>query len=142
VPVFGSEDRAVPGVEARRTLQRPCRRLDRIQRAAAAGAHGMACVEGGVEVGMDRALVVGTEAVALDDAGAAMDDQGDGVGVLRVHRDRISDRGLEPRPALPQVGATPRRAFAFAGKAVGDVAPTYCWRSASIGSSCDALRAG
>src|SRR3546814_4439849 len=46
---------------------------------------------------MDRAFVVGAELVALDDAGAAMDDQGDGTGMrLFFHRERISDRGLEP----------------------------------------------
>src|SRR3546814_17926153 len=46
---------------------------------------------------MDRAFVVGAELVALDDAGAAMDDQGAGTGMrLFFHRERISDRGLEP----------------------------------------------
>src|SRR3546814_20597413 len=52
---------------------------------------------------MDRAFVVGAELVALDDAGAAMDDQGDGTGMrLFFHRERISDRGLEPCFRRPQ----------------------------------------
>src|SRR3546814_16736796 len=68
-------------------------RSDRVRRAAAAGEHGVAGFERHVEVGMDRALVVGAERVALDDAGAAMDDQGDGTGMrLFFHRERIRDR--------------------------------------------------
>src|SRR3546814_6972315 len=98
MPAVGIEYRAVPGIEARRILQRPRRGLDRVERAAAAGEHGVAGFERHVEVGMDRAFVVGAELVALDDAGAAMDDQGDGTGMrLFFHRERISDRGLEPR---------------------------------------------
>src|SRR3546814_18764515 len=97
MPAVGIEYRAVPGIEARRILQRPRRGLDRVERAAAAGEHGVAGFERHVEVGMDRAFVVGAELVALDDAGAAMDDQGDGTGMrLFFPRERIRDRGLAP----------------------------------------------
>src|SRR3546814_2763429 len=106
MPAVGIEYRAVPGIEARRILQRPRRGLDRVERAAAAGEHGVAGVERHVEVGMDRAFVVGAELVALDDAGAAVDDQGDGTGMdCFAHRYRICDPHL---PAGAHWGATSR----------------------------------
>src|SRR3546814_9713851 len=68
--------------------------------------HGVAGVERHVEVGMDRAFVVGAELVALDDAGAAVDDQGDGTGMdCFAHRYRICDPHL---PAGAHWGATSR----------------------------------
>src|SRR3546814_15566581 len=55
---------------------------------------------------MDRAFVVGAELVALDDAGAAVDDQGDGTGMdCFAHRYRICD---PHPPAGAHWGATSR----------------------------------
>src|SRR3546814_18676029 len=46
---------------------------------------------------MVRGFVVGAELVRRGEAGAPMDERGDGTGRrLFVQRERISDRGLEP----------------------------------------------
>src|SRR3546814_1188275 len=92
---------------------------------------------------MDRAFVVGAELVALDDAGAAMDDQGDGVVAFRrVHRDRICDPHL---PAGAHWGATSRDSDDIAksrpSALLRDISG-HCWRSDTNGSSCEADRKG
>ncbi|GAB3315324.1 hypothetical protein GCM10027564_24560 [Luteimonas notoginsengisoli] len=89
----GIEDRAVAGIESWRVLKRAHRGLDRVERFASAGKHGMAGIECGIEVGADRAFIIDAKAVAFDHAGAAVDDQGGAVlGRRRIHDDRIGDR--------------------------------------------------
>ena len=75
MPAFGIEHRALAGVEMRRFLQHQDGRLDRVDRLAAAREHGLAGIERAIEIGADRALLFGRKSVAVDHAGAAVDDE-------------------------------------------------------------------
>ena len=89
----------------------------------------------GSRAGMAGALVFGAEHVALDDAGPTVDDERDGPGLgFRVHRDRIGDWRRCPGFC--------RSGFSRELSIFGQKLAAYCCRSASIGSSCEALRAG
>ena len=73
-PVIG-EDRTAPRVEMRIVLEHPDRRLDRVQRGAAARQDRRACVERAVQRRADRLVLGRRHSRALDHPGPAMDDQ-------------------------------------------------------------------
>ena len=87
-PALIGEDRAAPGVEMGVVLEHAHRRLDRVDRAAAARQDLGAPLQRQIERGADRGVFLRAVAAALDNARAAMDDQpprrplliGDGLG--------------------------------------------------------------
>ena len=74
----------------------------------------------------DTGLAVEGKLIALDYAGTTVDDEGEGA-FSRIHRlrhcERCAKHSLEPEAEDSRL-------------------PAYCCRNASIGSSCEALRAG
>lgn len=130
MPAFRGEYGTTPCVEVRRIFEHGHRRFHRVQGAATGRQDGVAHVERACEIGMDRGLDLGYQTALFDHPGASMDGQ----GKWPAGRGRAHGAGPvrhDGRPAYSRRHAAP-------------VPPptAYCERSASIGSSCEALRAG
>ena len=133
VAAFGVEHSALAGVEQRRILHHPHRGDHRLARAAAALQHGVAGVERLIERGLVFGLLGRRQVLAGDDPGAAMDDQG---GARRFGGD-----GCGGESEGEDGGFHGRAPVAFRHDTQSGHGQPW-WRSASIGSSCEALRAG